>query len=211
MRLRAIGFWRSINDADPSLPDPRDFIDPDWHSDERARVAAYLGTGRRVRAQTGKSRCRLCGAANGSEEQTDGVYLWPEGLAHYVSEHAVRLPAEFLAHLERELDVIGAIEVDDAWWTGQEGVGTARHWVRWRVDLGPCDVRATSIIQQIAGGVIGWDRAERIYTELLRRGTATFTLPDRAPADELCARLLQAKIPCTVSEDRVPAPESLLG
>jgi hypothetical protein len=211
MRLRTIGFWRSIRDAEPSLPDPRDFIDPEWDARERARLADYLRTGRRVRAQKGKSRCRLCGAVNGSEEQTDGVYLWPEGLAHYVSEHAVRLPAEFLAHVERELDVIDAIETDGAWWAAQEAVGTARHWVRWRVDLGPCDVRATSIIQQIAGSVIGWDRAERIYTELVRRGTATFTVPDRAPAEELRERLQNAQIPCTVVEDRVPAPDTLLG
>ena len=29
---------------------------------------------------------------------TDGKYVWPEGLAHYVSEHAVRLPEDFVRH-----------------------------------------------------------------------------------------------------------------
>ena len=28
---------------------------------------------------------------------TDGKYVWPEGLAHYVSAHAVRLPEDFVA------------------------------------------------------------------------------------------------------------------
>ena len=29
---------------------------------------------------------------------TDGTYVWPEGLAHYVSEHAVRPPEDFIKH-----------------------------------------------------------------------------------------------------------------
>lgn len=29
---------------------------------------------------------------------TDGRFVWPEGLAHYVSEHAVRPPEEFIEH-----------------------------------------------------------------------------------------------------------------
>jgi hypothetical protein len=32
---------------------------------------------------------------------TDGVYCWPEGLAHYVKEHDVRLPDEFVTHVAR--------------------------------------------------------------------------------------------------------------
>jgi len=32
----------------------------------------------------------------GSREYFDGEWAWPEGLVHYVRDHAVRLPAEFL-------------------------------------------------------------------------------------------------------------------
>jgi hypothetical protein len=31
---------------------------------------------------------------------TDGVWVWPKGLAHDVAEHGVRLPPEFLATAE---------------------------------------------------------------------------------------------------------------
>ena len=34
----------------------------------------------------------------GSLEFTDGYYLWPEGLLHYVQNHEVKLPEEFIAH-----------------------------------------------------------------------------------------------------------------
>jgi hypothetical protein len=33
----------------------------------------------------------------GGRDLTDGVWMWPEGLAHYVERHAVRLPDEFVA------------------------------------------------------------------------------------------------------------------
>jgi hypothetical protein len=35
---------------------------------------------------------------NGFREQSDGVWLWPEGLAHYVEKHGIRLPDEFVEH-----------------------------------------------------------------------------------------------------------------
>jgi hypothetical protein len=211
MRLRAIGFWRSIRDVDTTLPDPREFVDPASDPEERGRVADYLRMGRRLRVHEGKSRSRLCGTMTGSDEQTDGTYLWPEGLTHYVAEHAVKLPAEFLEHIARELDAIDGNVIDRGWWAQQRGTGTARHWTRYKVELGPCDARATSVIQQIAGGVVGWDRAERIYTELVRRGTAEFTLPSRAPAEDFCERLRHANIPCRIIEERVPLPDTLLG
>ena len=34
---------------------------------------------------------------NGSREFTDGTWLWPEGFSHYVENHQVRPPAEFVA------------------------------------------------------------------------------------------------------------------
>ena len=45
------------------------------------------------------SWCRFgCSLANGSAELTDGVFIWPEGLAHYVAEHSVALPDDFRQH-----------------------------------------------------------------------------------------------------------------
>jgi hypothetical protein len=35
----------------------------------------------------------------GTDDFTDGTYLFPEGLAHYVRRHAVRPPTEFLEHV----------------------------------------------------------------------------------------------------------------
>lgn len=74
--------------------------------------------------------CRVCGVRNGSAELTDGEnFVWPEGLAHYVESHDVRLPDDVLAVARRgparpvdlaafERDLLDTMEttIDDTWW-----------------------------------------------------------------------------------------------
>jgi hypothetical protein len=74
-------------------------VDEHWDETERANVASHLQAGlvtwsrsaaARRWAQRGTPLCRFCGAYNASSERTDGVYLWPDGLARYLHEHGVR-------------------------------------------------------------------------------------------------------------------------
>jgi hypothetical protein len=105
---RLLGYWRlELPETDPDewyrnqllqWPDVTLLVDPDWREDERRRVGEYLQRGTRVNQMRGLSLCRFCERRNGSAELADGVYCWPEGLAHYVSEHEVRLPEEFVGH-----------------------------------------------------------------------------------------------------------------
>jgi hypothetical protein len=97
--LRLIGYWRSEFDPKP-WPDPHDFVDDQWPSVERQMVVSYLQRGRTLEQYRGLSPCRFCGQYLGSKELTDGTYCWPEGLAHYLAEHDVRLPDEFVTHVE---------------------------------------------------------------------------------------------------------------
>ena len=87
-----------------------------WNSAERDIVAIYLDVGRVPWIQMGCSTCRFCGRENGCAELTDGTYVWPEGLSHYVRERAVRLPAGFVDHIvESELQITPD-RVNQAWW-----------------------------------------------------------------------------------------------
>jgi len=43
----------------------------------------------------------------GRGELTDGVYMWPEGLAHYLEKHNVRLPQEFVDHVLKSIELRG--------------------------------------------------------------------------------------------------------
>jgi hypothetical protein len=99
--LRAIGYWRGT--WNETLPDPKNYVDLSWDPTERQLVAAYLAAAADVVHWRGWSTCRLCGVNNGSTCKADGVFVWPEGLAHYVTAHSVRPPQEFVDHVKRAL------------------------------------------------------------------------------------------------------------
>lgn len=102
-------------------PNPAAWIDPSWDADDRDLCASWLRTGLVARAYMGYSLCRFCAKRdNGALEMTDGVYQWPEGLGHYVEEHAVRLPQAFVEHVVRMTESIESAELDESWWLSQD-------------------------------------------------------------------------------------------
>jgi hypothetical protein len=80
----------------------------------------YVLGGTYTVAAMGRSKCRLCGKPNGSGEFTDGTYAWPEGLAHYVYDHSVRLPQEFMDHARARLDDHERRGRDLSWWLNDQ-------------------------------------------------------------------------------------------
>src|SRR5262245_6831386 len=114
--LILIGYWGG--ERAESLPSPESFVDPGWDVDERDVVGSYLRRGFVVRAYLGLSPCRICGGPNGSLELSDGTYIWPEGLAHYVIDHDVRPPEPFISHVWAVTDALEAAGRDESWWRG---------------------------------------------------------------------------------------------
>ena len=98
--LKAIGFWITAL-SDERQPAPQELVG-DMPADQRTRLADYLAAGMTYDSYLGRSWCRFgCGidwALMGSRDLTDGTWAWPEGLAHYVRDHNVVLPEEFVAH-----------------------------------------------------------------------------------------------------------------
>lgn len=98
-RLHAIGYWYST--YEPHLPHPianQSRRDPPT----RDAVRAHLQRGEVWMAFSGHSYCRLCDcndASMGSCDLTDGVWIWPQGLTHYLDTHDIELPATFLDHV----------------------------------------------------------------------------------------------------------------
>jgi hypothetical protein len=109
-----IGYWEG--DTEPGWPRVTDFVDEHWDEAERHLVVSYLEQGRIPWAQAGISLCRVCGKANGSAERTDGVYIWPEGLVHYVREHGVRPPVSVIRHIIGRQAGMHPERVDEDWW-----------------------------------------------------------------------------------------------
>jgi hypothetical protein len=118
-RLTLLGYWSGPESS--GWPDVQRFVDPDWDADERALVWSYLNHGLVARAYLGPSFCTICGAKNGSLEFTDGRFIWPEGLAHYVREHSVRLPREFTDHARARTREYEETPKDDTWWRTLDG------------------------------------------------------------------------------------------
>jgi hypothetical protein len=112
MPLRRIGYWRQVgryergDHSDYLLSNPCELVDPTWNPDIKRSVVTYLRNGKVLACCMGYSYCRFhCGISDnmmGSCELTDGVWLWPEGLPHYVEVHSVRLPADFINHMQRQ-------------------------------------------------------------------------------------------------------------
>jgi hypothetical protein len=98
--MRLIGYWmRDLKDEEFCLPQE---VVGDLSEEVRAELARYLDAGTLYGACLGYSWCRFfCGAPHkelGSAELTDGIWVWPEGLSHYVRTHHILLPEEFIQH-----------------------------------------------------------------------------------------------------------------
>ena len=96
-KAKMIGYWNDKH--------TQGFIDPHklvivWDEELKHKVVAYLEAGKECNHQKGPSKCRFCNEFVGSCEKTDGVWMWPEGLPHYIEEHNISLPEGFLAYIK---------------------------------------------------------------------------------------------------------------
>lgn len=114
-KLILIGYWEGP-ETDHSWPSPEELIDQSWDPEERELVGFYLSTGMVSMGCMGFSRCRLCDRPNGNLELSDGEFVWPDGLSHYVREHSVRLPEPFVAHAVAMTDRLESADRDLDWW-----------------------------------------------------------------------------------------------
>jgi hypothetical protein len=100
-RLEVLGFW--FNEQAPtSLPRPQLLVGG-LSVQDRNLLVSYLRQGKTLVRYPEPSFCRFaCGEAEmGRADLTDGTFVWPEGLAHYLDRHDVRLPQHFLTHVQQ--------------------------------------------------------------------------------------------------------------
>jgi hypothetical protein len=72
--------------------------------------------------------CNMTG--NGSRDLTDGTWVWPEGLAHYITTHDVILPDEFVEHARRHAWQIPEVNVPHLLDAGDYDTSFAA-WMLW--------------------------------------------------------------------------------
>ncbi len=105
MSLDLIGYWNDEGNNFPDYPNPKDLVSRKFWIDiensmylSKAGFVSYLKSGIPCNYYRGDSKCRLC-VAVGSIMRQDTVFIWPDGLAHYVDTHDVILPLRFITNV----------------------------------------------------------------------------------------------------------------
>jgi|GEM_PF-516082 len=129
-KLHAIGYWcseRGDSDVEPGLPHPRTLVQDEQPTDI-GQIVAYLKAGHVYSTWLGYSYCRFEDGPPdeemGTQDCTDGVFSWPQGLPIYVERYQVRLPAAFIERvrsLNYRMPVVDSVqfadsELDFAYW-----------------------------------------------------------------------------------------------
>jgi hypothetical protein len=104
--MKRIGYWiESLRDT-VNLP-PQELVRA-MDDDVRRTLSDYLDSGEVHQTYRGTSWCRFfCGHQMGCRDFSDGEWIWPEDLGHYVREHSVALPPEFVEHVLADTPAIG--------------------------------------------------------------------------------------------------------
>jgi hypothetical protein len=133
-RLEIVGYW--FHELAPDdLPLPQRLVRR-WRANDRVLVLAYLRGGCTLVRYRAAARCRFAGCAQdvGRRDLTDGVFVWPEGLAHHVECHGVRLPAHVVAHVRTRRGVVPRFVLPAL----RAGLHDAGPWRRWARRQGAC-------------------------------------------------------------------------
>lgn len=98
--LKLLGYW--MKDLRESYCLPQELVG-ELPKGIRERVIEYLRAGTVACEFRGFSWCRFfCNCDRrvmGTRELTDGEWIWPEGLVHYVETHGIVLPEDFIEHV----------------------------------------------------------------------------------------------------------------
>jgi hypothetical protein len=133
MTLETIGFW-FLDRAPNQYPRPQALVGP-WDPATRAHVLAYLNGGHQLFIYGGPARCRFaCRETLGNRDLTDGTWVWPEGLGHYVELHDVQLPERFVAHAVARGGVVAPAKLPSE----RRGLFDDGPWLAWSRGRGAC-------------------------------------------------------------------------
>jgi hypothetical protein len=157
--LEVLGWWFHERAPD-AYPMPQLLVSP-WQPRQRAAVLAYLRAGRTLVAYEASSYCRFaCGERDmGHRDLSDGTFVWPEGLAHYLDRHEVRLPERFVAHVLAHDAVIAPLPLPEVAF----GLFDQGPWLAWAkaqgacLDLGGWEIPTADAARRIAAELAGVD------------------------------------------------------
>ena len=122
--LRRIGYWKEC--LGDQYPFPQE-LRAEYAHGLGDKLATYMESGKYFTSYLGTSWCRFgCRGRYGSAEFTDGVWVWPAGLVHYVRHHPIALPPDFVRDATSANSPASAFRwpsalvqrADDSYWQG---------------------------------------------------------------------------------------------
>ena len=225
--LRAVGYWIGYLE-DRKRPAPQELVGA-MAADKRARLADYLAAGMIHEMYLGPSWCRFgCGIDNaqmGRHALSDDIWVWPEGLAHYVRDHSVMLPEEFVQQALSKSDPgVPGWREDPNWYFSRLAKNLQvdhGYWEDWCASrrsssfLNRLQIASEAIASLVAADEVE-ARTERL-TALSELGTGDTRClwagcPNEAlPGSFICARHSLADPDSDPKQRRGPALEAILG
>jgi hypothetical protein len=125
-KKKLIGYWNDEENIYPYYPLPQNLekyvVGNAFDSAVEKIICDFLKSGDETNFYRGSSKCRICRKPLGSHERTIGDWIWPDGLDHYVSEHKIILPFEFLSIIpdiditKQNYNTISQTSIDDSFW-----------------------------------------------------------------------------------------------
>lgn len=159
--MKLIGYWMADLRDDRDLPLPQELIGS-WPADLRAAVCAYLAKGEVFEVYRGLTSCRLGCRMEYHEmwcrEFTDGEWVWPEGLLHYVERHDVILPEEFVRDATSGKTPLAAVSND--------GV-SLECWVEWSRNHRSATIRKQIDVARAAADAASGEMFSRLMDEAI--------------------------------------------
>lgn len=135
-KLKLIGIWKDHTNLD--APDPSWFVDPFWDIEEKNRVLqVFKDSPEFENEHLGhyygwcRFKCNNYNEKLWRTFQTDGIYIWPTDLHHYVEQHNIRLPKEVVDSLLslNKSPIISylprfdtSLDLNINWWYFQKGI-----------------------------------------------------------------------------------------
>ena len=99
--------WWGYFDVQPSpqLPSLDEISDPDWKVENIERIIRYLQKSPVYIVCIGKPEiwiCDICGglvSKDNSLHLSDGTWVWPSGIEHFICRHSLVLPPKMIEHI----------------------------------------------------------------------------------------------------------------
>jgi len=122
--MRYIGRW--IGSLKDTVYPPPHELAGEYDRATQSIVVDYLINGHVLCAYRGFASCLYgCNYSDGYAELTDGKWVWPCDLAHYVDTHSILVPQEFIADVVAS---IGLQEFNEEWRSQHDEFDYWRDW-----------------------------------------------------------------------------------